>query len=187
MRNLKSIMAFAVILCMSMTACAKNKETKKDNMGTKVLVAYFSATGTTEGVAEKIASVTGGDLCEIKPAEAYTSADLDWTDHSSRSSKENSNASSRPAIVKTYDNLNAYDTIYLGYPIWWDVAPRVVNTFIESYDLKGKTVIPFATSGGSTISNSVKELKRLYPDVNWQNGRLLNRATESQIKSWIGK
>lgn len=119
-----------------------------------ILVAYFSATGTTARAAEKLANVTGGELYAITPAESYTSADLDWHDKQSRSSVEMNDPKSRPAIKGKKENIADYDVIFIGYPIWWDLAPRVIDTFIESYDLKGKTVIPFATSGGSTLSGS---------------------------------
>lgn len=160
------------------------QETKGMEKG-KTLVAYYSATGTTEGVAKLIASATGGTLYEIQPEKVYTSADLNWNNKSSRSSKEMADAQSRPAILKNLENAGSYEVIYIGFPIWWDEAPRVVNTFIESYDFAGKTVIPFATSGGSTISNSVKVLKQTYPKLNWQAGKLLNRATKETVSDWV--
>ena len=153
----------------------------------KTLVAYFSATGTTERAARMIAAATGGDLYSIEPVEEYTSTDLDWTDKSSRSTVEMNDSNSRPAIKPGLKDADSYDVIYLGYPIWWNLAPRVINTFIETYGFSGKTVIPFATSGGSGISNSVKELKKAYPDIRWQEGRLLNAATEKSIENWIGR
>lgn len=177
-------MAVAVSLCM--TACAKSSKDSKDmNSKTKTLVTYFSATGTTERVAKQIASVLGADIYEIKPVKEYTSADLNWTDKSSRSSIEMADEKSRPEIVEDLKNLENYDTIYIGYPIWWDLAPREINTFIEKYDLSGKTaVIPFATSGGSTISNSAAQLKKSYPNLKWQKGKLLNSADEDDIRNW---
>lgn len=153
----------------------------------KILVAYFSATGTTARAAEKLANVTGGELYAITPAESYTSADLDWHDKQSRSSVEMNDPKSRPAIKGKKENIADYDVVFIGYPIWWDLAPRVVNTFIESHDLKGKTVIPFATSGGSTLAGSAAALKRSYPSLNWKEGRLLNRADEKTIRTWIEK
>ena len=107
-------------------------------------------------------------------------------DRNSRSTVEMNDEKSRPEIVSDVVDMSSCDTVYLGYPIWWNLAPRVVNTFIESHDLKGKTVIPFATSGGSGIENSVKELRRLYPDINWGEGRLLNGMNDSEIKKWLG-
>lgn len=153
----------------------------------KVLVAYFSATGTTERVASMIAEATDGQLYEIRPAVQYSSADLDWTDKGSRSSEEMNDSGSRPEIVADLKDAGSFTTIYLGYPIWWDLAPRVVNTFIEKYGFNGKTVIPFATSGGSSITNSVKVLRETYPDIDWKDGRLLNGASQKTIDSWTGK
>jgi len=178
----------ATVLAISCQAYAQNSENMEnfENMENgKTLVAYFSATGTTERVAEMIASATGGKLFEIAAAEPYTSADLDWNDRSSRSSIEMNDGSSRPAIRGGFENVSEYDVIYLGFPIWWNLAPRIINTFLETYGLDGKTVIPFATSGGSGINNSVNELKKAYPSVNWQSGKLLNRATETGIREWL--
>ena len=151
----------------------------------RVLVAYFSATGTTARAAEKLANVTGGELYAIVPAQPYTSADLDWNDKRSRSSVEMNDPKSRPAIKGRKENIADYDVIFIGYPIWWDLAPRIINTFIESHDLKGKTVIPFATSGGSTLAGSAAALKKTYPALNWREGRLLNRADEKSIRNWV--
>ncbi|MDE5944601.1 MAG: flavodoxin [Rikenella sp.] len=144
----------------------------------KTLAIYFSATGTTARAAQRIARETGGDLYRIEPATAYTSADLDWRNARSRSSVEMNDPKSRPAIKKSTaaPDIEAYETIYLGYPIWWDQAPRVVQTFIESHpELKGKRVVPFATSGSSGIANSVAKLRQAYPEIDWQLGRLMNR------------
>ena len=153
----------------------------------KVLVAYFSATGTTENVAKIVAEVTDGALFQITPQVAYTSADLDWTDKQSRSSVEMRDKSSRPAIKSRVANINEYDIIYIGYPIWWYVAPTIINTFIEAHDLSGKTIIPFATSGGSPIGPTVEALRKTYPTLNIKDGALLNSATEKSIKAWISQ
>lgn len=153
----------------------------------RVLVAYFSATGTTACVAGKVAQATGGELYAITPAESYTSADLDWNDKQSRSSVEMSDPASRPAIGGEALNADGYDVIFLGYPVWWNLAPRIVNTFVESHDLNGKTVIPFATSGSSGIANSAAALKETYPDIDWKEGKLLNRASAGDIREWVGK
>lgn len=182
----KYLLTMLATLALCVTGCAQNNS-KSMNNSKKVLVAYYSATGTTEGVAKLIASATGGTLYEIQPEKTYTSADLDWTDKSSRSTKEMADKSSRPAIVKNLKNASSYDVIYIGYPIWWDEAPRVVNTFLEAYNFEGKTVIPFATSGGSSISNSEKVLKATYPKLKWQSGRLLNRATKETVAKWVGQ
>lgn len=153
----------------------------------RTLVAYFSATGTTAAAAQKLAKVTGGELWEIAPAKPYTSADLDWTDQNSRSSVEMRDAASRPALKATKSNIAKYDVVYIGYPVWWHVAPTIINTFIESHDLKGKTLIPFATSGSQDVEFSVDKLKKTYPSLNWKPGKLLNGATEDSIRTWVGK
>ena len=151
----------------------------------KVLVVYFSATGTTRKVAEQIAKIADADICEIIPTKPYSSADLDWTNKQSRSSLEMSDSTARPKIKAVAVDVSQYDYVFLGYPIWWDLAPRAVNTFIETTNLAGKTVIPFATSGGSSIGNSVAVLKQLYPNIKWQSGKLLNRASEKEIETWV--
>lgn len=151
----------------------------------KTLVVYFSATGTTANAARMIADIAGGTLYEIVPQQAYTSDDLDWNDRQSRSSVEMNNPKARPALKDTQLDVSKYDVVFIGYPIWWDQAPRIINTFIESHSLKGKTLIPFATSGGSGINNSVKELRKAYPDLLWQNGKLLNSTSRNAIQSWV--
>lgn len=149
----------------------------------KILVAYFSCTGTTEKAAKTIAETTGGTLYRITPAETYTAADLDWHNRASRSSVEMADEQSRPAIAGNDINPADFDIIFVGYPIWWDLCPRPVNTFLEKYNFSGKTIIPFATSGGSTITNSVKDLRRLYPTLQWTEGRLLN-SNAKQTAAW---
>lgn len=151
----------------------------------KALIVYFSATGTTAGAAKKIAEITGGELYEIVPQTPYTSADLNWRDKQSRSSREMGDPQSRPAIKGKKENLADYDVIFIGYPIWWNVAPTILHTFIESHDLKGKTVVPFATSGGSGIGNSVADLKKTHPEIKWRNGKLLNRADDRSLLEWL--
>ena len=151
----------------------------------KILVAYFSATGVTARAAQKVAEATGGEVYAITPAKPYTNADLDWNDKQSRSSVEMNDQKARPALGGKRLDVSEYDVVFIGYPIWWDQAPRVINTFIESHDLKGKAVIPFATSGGSTISGSAATLKRTYPALEWKEGRLLNRADENTVRTWI--
>ena len=181
----KIILTLAVVMTMSFAACAQNKEEKNMQTENKPLVVYFSATGTTAKAARTIAEVTGGTLYEIVPQQAYTSDDLDWNDKQSRSSVEMNNPQARPALKDTKADVASHDVIFIGYPIWWDQAPRIINTFIESYDLKGKTLVPFATSGGSGIGNSVKELRKAYPDLEWQEGKLLNRSNRNAIQNWI--
>lgn len=184
MNKLRPILlsAFAVfVVCL--TACAQTRK-EQTMQGSKVLIAYFSATGTTKAVAQRLANVTGGELYEIQSEQPYTDADFDWNDSQSRSSVEMNNPQSRPAIKGKKEKMTDYDAIFIGYPIWWNLAPTIVNTFIESHDLKGKTVIPFATSGGSSIGNSVSALKNVYPEIRWRNGRLLNRASEKSVREW---
>ena len=153
----------------------------------KVLVAYFSATGVTARAAQKVAEATGGEVYAITPAKPYTDADLDWRDKQSRSSVEMNDPKARPALGGKSLDVSEYDVVFIGYPIWWDQAPRLINTFIESHNLKGKTVIPFATSGGSTISGSVATLKRSYPALEWKEGCLLNRVDVKTVRTWIDK
>ncbi len=143
-------------------------------MSKKILVAYFSASGVTARVAEEIAKATGADLYEIRPAEPYSSADLDWTDKKSRSTIEMNDPACRPAIAGPAADIKQYETVFIGFPIWWYVEPRIVDTFLESHDFSGKTVIPFATSGGSSISGAEKSIKELCPAAKVARGRLLN-------------
>ena len=151
----------------------------------KILVAYFSATGVTARAAQNVAEATGGEVYAITPAKPYTDADLDWNDKQSRSSVEMNDPKARPALGGERLDVSEYDVVFIGYPIWWNQAPRLINTFIESHNLKGKTVIPFATSGGSTIAGSAATLKRSYPALEWKEGRLLNRADEKTLRTWI--
>ena len=155
------------ILIVAMTTVIMSAQTKK------TVVTYFSATGTTEAVAKQLAIDNKADLYAIEPAEKYTAADLNWHDKKSRSSVEMNDNNARPAL-KSKKSLAKYDVIYIGYPIWWGVAPRIINTFIEQAELEGKTVIPFATSGGSGIEKTVSEFKTAYPKVKWQKGMLKN-------------
>ena len=171
---------------MSFAACAQNKGDSNMQNENKPLVVYFSATGTTAKVARTIADVSGGTLYEIVPQQAYTSDDLDWNDRQSRSSVEMNNPQARPAMKDTKLDVAACNIVFIGYPIWWDQAPRIINTFIESHDLQGKTLVPFATSGGSGITGSVRELRKAYPDLKWQDGKLLNGANRNTIQNWVG-
>ena len=183
MNHLKYLL-LAVLCVLAASACSQNTE-KKTMEKKKVLVVYFSATGTTRQVAKQIAKIADADICEIIPTKPYSSADLDWTNKQSRSSVEMIDAKARPAIKPFSVDMSKYDFVFLGYPIWWDLAPRAVNTFIETTNLAGKTVIPFATSGGSSIGNSVAVLKQLYPNIKWQTGKLLNRVSEKEIRAWF--
>ena len=166
------------------TACSQNKTISTIDKK-KVLVVYFSASGNTKHVAQQIAALADADICEITPTKPYSHADLDWNNQQSRSSVEMNNPDARPEIKAISTDVSKYDYIFLGYPIWWDLAPRAVNTFIETTNLAGKTVIPFATSGGSSIGNSVAVLKQSYPNIKWQSGKLLNRASKQEIEAWV--
>lgn len=151
----------------------------------KRLVAYFSASGVTKKVAEMVAGAADCDLYEITPKVPYTTADLNWMDKKSRSSVEMSDKSIRPEIAGADLDVSAYDEILIGFPIWWYVAPTIINTFLESHDFAGKKIILFATSGGSGFGNTVKELQPSAPGAEIVEGRLLNRATQQQIKTWV--
>ena len=152
----------------------------------KTLVAYFSATGTTEKVAQNLAEVTHSDLFEINPETPYTAADLDWRDKNSRSTIEMNDKASRPAIAGKLDNIADYDVVYLGFPIWWYVAPTIINTFLESYDFSGKTIVLFATSGSSGFGNAVAELQPSAPDADIAEAKVLSGIiTEAKISSLI--
>ena len=151
----------------------------------KTLVAYFSASGTTRKIAEMIAEVGDFSLYEITPKELYTSDDLNWMNKKSRSSVEMSNKKIRPEITDTDAHIKEYDTIILGFPIWWYVAPTIVNTFLEKYDFSGKKIVLFATSGGSGFGNTVKELKTSAPGAEIVEGKLLNRANKQEIEKWV--
>ena len=172
------------IISFSFSLGAQKQSVNSDvQSGKKILVAYFSCTGTTEKVANAIVEVTGGKPYKITPADSYTSADLNWKDKNSRSSREMSDEQSRPVLSGDVLNVKDYDIVFLGYPIWWNLCPRPINTFIEKYDFSGKTIIPFATSGSSSITNSIKYLKKLYPQIKWGEGKLLNNGTR-QAKDW---
>ena len=180
------ILTFAAVTAMNFAVCAQNKEENSMQTESKALVVYFSATGTTARAARTVAEAAGAALYEIVPQQAYTADDLDWNDRRSRSSVEMNDPQTRPALKDTKLDASACDVIFIGYPIWWDLAPRIINTFIESHDLKGKTLVPFATSGGSGITDSVSELRKTYPDLEWQDGKLLNGASPSTIRTWVG-
>ncbi|MBR3667664.1 MAG: NAD(P)H-dependent oxidoreductase [Ruminococcus sp.] len=153
----------------------------------KTLVAYFSASGVTAGLAKNLAEAAGADLYEIRPAVPYTNADLNWQDKNSRSSVEMNDKSFRPAIADTDANIADYDTVFVGFPIWWYVAPTIINTFLEAYDFSGKTIIPFATSGSSGMGNSAKELRPSVSDtaVIKEGKRFAASTSVSELKKWI--
>ena len=151
----------------------------------KKLVAYFSASGITRKVAEMIAEAADCDIYEITPKVAYTKADLNWIDKKSRSSVEMNDKKIRPELADNTIDISGYDEIILGFPIWWYVAPTIINTFLEAYDFAGKKIVLFATSGGSGFGNTVKELQPSAPNAQIVEGRLLNRASKTEITDWV--
>lgn len=154
----------------------------------KKLVAYFSASGVTAKLAKTLASAIDADLHEIQPAQPYAKEDLDWTNKQSRSTVEMNDKSSRPAIANKVENMAQYDTIYVGFPIWWYVAPTIINTFLEQYDLNGKTIIPFATSGSSGIEKVNAELKKSCAGATLKEGQRFSAdASAAELKAWSDK
>ena len=204
---MKKIIALliAVLLVFGLTACGGGAESAEENAAetaaessseettaeepktdTGVLVVYFSATGTTKGVAEKIASVTGADLYEIKAAQEYTAEDLDWNDSDSRTTHEQNDPSVRPEIGSDPVSLEGYSTIYIGFPIWWGEEPRIMDTFVESYDFDGFTMIPFCTSSSSGIGMSGKNLESNAGSGKWLDGqRFSGSVSEDELQTWI--
>ena len=190
----KTSVLLVLAMAIALPACAQRNDKKDDNKQetmqqerkeTKTLVAYFSASGVTAEAARRLSAATGGDLHEIKPEQPYTDADLDWRDKQSRSTIEMNDKSSRPAITDKLPGLADYDVVFVGFPIWWYTAPTIVNTFMEAYDFTGKTVVPFATSGGSSIKQACQDLKAAYPDLNWKEGKLLNKASNDELEKWV--
>lgn len=153
--------------------------------GGKILVAYFSCTGNTKAVAEKIAEITGGELYEIVPAEPYTSADLNYNDDNCRANREMNDPSSRPAIGSGEIDISAYDTVILGYPIWWGTCPRIISTFLDTCDLSGKTVLPFCTSGGSGVTESVSDIKAAEPGADVREGLRVSGTGDRNLEGWL--
>lgn len=176
-------------LCFGLVGCTDDDNTTdKIPEGTNgnVLVAYFSATNTTKGVAEKIAVSTGGTLYSITPAQPYTSADLNYSDRNSRSTKEQNDPTARPEISGSVENMEQYDIVFIGYPIWWAEAPKIIYTFLESYDFSGKTIIPFCTSGGSGVGNSANNLHGSASGATWLDGtKLSGSASQSSIDNYV--
>ncbi len=194
---MKKLFTSAVLVCIILCGCSQNKnqqamkedqnsaavETQQQNG--KALVTYFSASGVTKGVAERLAKIANADLVEIVPEKRYTSADLDWRDKNSRSSVEMKDLNSRPAIANHIDNIADYQTVYIGFPIWWYTAPTIINTFIEAHDLSGKNVVLFATSGGSTIDKAAKDLQEKYPEIHFVGSALLNSPSDEDLKAIV--
>ena len=177
---MKRITLIIVACCLMLGACAQNQnnssvKTIQQSSNMKTLVVYFSATGTTKAAAQRLAKEFNADLYEITPEVPYTAADLDWRDKQSRSTIEMQDKTSRPAIKGHCENIADYDTVWIGFPIWWYTAPTIINTFIEAHDLSGKTLNVFATSGGSGVKDSYNDLKKAYPQYNWGESRLMNK------------
>ena len=186
--KIKSVLMASLMTIVSLSSCgssSKEKVTSEESTPSKTIVCYFSATGTTAEAAERIAEKTGGVLYEIKPEVAYTDADLDWTDKESRSSLEMQAPEARTAIGGELPDLTQYEVVFIGYPNWWNTHPTIINTFIESTDLEGKTIVPFMTSGGSTIDNSVQKLHEQYPSLNIHDGILMNHVTDSELETLL--
>lgn len=164
---------------------AENLETPGEDGG-KILIAYFSATNNTESIANHLDAILDADLYEIVPETPYTSDDLNYNDSSSRSSREMDDPDARPAISGSVENMEQYDVIFLGYPIWWGEAPRIINTFLESYDLSGKTIAPFCTSASSGLGSSASNLHNLASNAAWLSGqRFSGGASRSTVESWV--
>lgn len=183
----KFVASIMAVLALSLTACAGNTDgSSSDNAKpNSVLVAYFSAQGHTKALAEKISVATGGTLFEIEPVPPYTEADLDGWNDSARGTRESKDRTTRPEIKNKVNDFEKYDTIYLGFPIWWYTAPTIINTFLEGYNTAGKTIIPFATSGGSGFGDTEKDLKVSAPDAKFKPGKVINNATQQQVNEWV--
>ncbi|GAB6976068.1 flavodoxin [Prevotella falsenii] len=180
----------ALLLMVGCKSNAKQNINREDkNMQKKVLVAYFSYSGTTKGYAEKIAKQAHADLFEIQAAQPYTDADVDWRDDNSRVNREmKTNPDSRPAIAKKVDNLKTYDVVFVGFPIWWYIAPNIINTFFETNDFKGKTIIPFFTSASSGPGETDKHLhKSINYNVTWKPAVRVNRWNDKELNEWVDK
>ena len=168
------------------TATVTETEQTQQETTMKTLVTYFSASGVTRNAAKQVADIIGADLFEITPEQLYTDADLDWRDKQSRSTIEMNDKSSRPAIKDggKVENLDQYEVVYVGFPIWWYTAPTIINTFIEANDFTGKTIVPFATSGGSNIKKACEDLQAAYPNYKFGEGKLLNSIDKADIEKW---
>lgn len=188
---MKKIMALiiTVLVMVMLTACGtstddlqKNEIAKEGSKSKKIAVVYFSGTGNTKTIAEIIAKETGADIYEIVPSEAYTNKDLNYNDDNSRANREQNDDSYRPKIANDLGATSQYDVIYLGYPIWWGTVPRIIQTYLEKYDLSNATIYTFCTSGSSSIDKSISDLKGWYPRLNIVDGKRLNNATQKDIE-----
>lgn len=200
-------MIMVICLLLSLTACGVNSGTNSNTEtsatqsqaetspsepaaepteeAAKMLVVYFSATGNTKAVAEEITRLTGADLYEIVPAVPYTDEDLNYNNNECRANQEMNDASARPAIGSEAMDVSSYDTVFIGYPIWWGTMPRIINTFLDTFDLSGKTVLPFCTSGSSGITQSVSDIRAAEPDADVRGGLRASGANDSSIENWI--
>ena len=187
MKFLPFLLVLLMCSCGFFAACGNDDDGKLPPAEpSKILVAYFSATGTTKGVAEKIAEVTGGELYEIVPAVPYTADDLNYHSDSSRTSAEDEDPSARPQIEGWIADMGSFDVVYLGYPIWFGKAPKIIYTFLESYDFSGKTIVPFCTSGSSKIGSSAENLHTLAGGATWLSGeRFSSSVSKSEVEEWI--
>lgn len=186
--KIKRLITLIIACAMTMSVMAANDDLNRNenmnNDGNKTLVAYFSATGTTMEAATRLAKAIHADLYEIVPEVPYTSADLNWNNKNSRSSVEMADKSSRPAVASKVENMAQYNTVFVGFPIWWYIAPTIINTFLEQYDMTGKTIVPFFTSGGSGAGETLKYLKPSAPGANWVEPKNFNYMSESDIITW---
>lgn len=164
-----------------------SSEPEQTEEGERTLVVYFSATGNTKAVAKKIAELTGADIYEIVPAEPYTADDLDYNVSDCRANREMNDASARPAIGSDSIDVSGYDTVMIGYPIWWGTMPRIINTFLDTYDFSGKVILPFCTSGGSGVSQSVSDIRSVEPEADVRAGLRARNAQDSGIESWLNE
>ena len=168
------------------TEAEVNSQGNNEQEENRMLVVYFSATGNTKSMAETIAEVTGADIYEIVPEDPYTSEDLNYSDDNCRANQEMNDESARPAIAGEIENIDEYDTIFLGYPIWWGTMPRIINTFLDTYDLSGKTIMPFCTSGGSSVSTSVTDIRNICEDSVVMDGlRGTSSIDKTSIEEWL--
>ena len=186
--KIKRLITLIIACAMTMGVMAANDDLNRNenmnNDGNKTLVAYFSATGTTMEAATRLAKAIHADLHEIVPEVRYTSADLNWNNKNSRSSVEMADKSSRPAVASKVENMAQYNTVFVGFPIWWYIAPTIINTFLEQYDMTGKTIVPFFTSGGSGAGETLRYLKPSAPGANWVEPKNFNYMSESDIITW---
>lgn len=185
MRKVMTIIMAAGIFILNACVVKGSNKTSDKADDTSVLVAYFSAQGHTRSLAEKVANVTKGDLFEIEPEQPYTEEDLDGWNDSARGTRESKDRTTRPGVKSHVDNFEKYDTIYLGFPIWWFTAPTIINTFLETYDTAGKIIIPFATSGGSEIGETEKDLRVSAPKAVFKQGKVMNNYSENDVADWI--